>query len=233
MERVVVHPTPDLTARAAGMRLLLTLVEAQSVHSPVHVALTGGTMGIQMLAAVAGDELLDAVDWTGVHLWWGDERFASDGDRNASQARKALIDELPIPSENVHEVARPSEVDDVDAAAAAYAEDVRGVRFDVVVLGVGPDGHVASLFPGRREVEVDGPGALAVRNSPKLPPERVSLTREQLCAADEVWFVAAGADKSGAIRDAIRPGDVPLPAARVRGERATIWILDTAAASSL
>ena len=80
---------------------------------------------------------------------------------------------------------------------------------------------------------MDGPGAIAVRNSPKLPPERVSLTREQLAAADEVWFVAAGQDKSGAIRDAVRPGEVPLPAARVRGQRATIWLLDTAAASSL
>lgn len=233
MERVVVHPTADLTARAAGLRLLLTLVEAQSVHSPVHVALTGGTMGIAMLSAVAEEDLLDAVDWSGVHLWWGDERFAADGDRNASQARAALIDRLPIPSENVHEVARPSEASDVEAAATAYAQALAGVRFDVVVLGVGPDGHVASLFPGRREVEVDGLGALAVRNSPKLPPERVTLTREQLCLADEVWFVAAGSDKSGAVRDAVRPGDVPLPAARVRGERATIWILDTAAASSL
>ena len=111
--------------------------------------------------------------------------------------------------------------------------DGLGHPFDVVILGVGPDGHLASLFPGRREIEVDGLGALPVRNSPKLPPERVSLTREQLCAATEVWFVAAGQDKSGAIRDAIRPGEVPLPVARVRGERATIWLLDTAAASSL
>ena len=233
MERVVVHPTADLTARAAGMRLLLTLVEAQSLHSPVHVALTGGTMGIQMLAAVAGDELIDAVDWSGVQLWWGDERFSADSDRNATQARGALIDSLPIPPENVHEVARPSEADDVEEAARAYAEAVAEVAFDVVVLGVGPDGHVASLFPGRKEIEVDGLGALAVRNSPKLPPERVSLTREQLCAADEVWFVAAGQDKSGAVQESVRPGAVPLPAARIRGSRATIWILDTAAASSL
>lgn len=233
MECVIVHPTADLTARAAGMRLLLALVEAQSVHSPVHVALTGGTMGIQMLAAVKDEELIDAVDWSGVHLWWGDERFAGNPDRNASQAREALIDSLPIPDENVHEVARPSEVADVEAAAAAYNDQVKDVHFDVVILGVGPDGHLASLFPGRREIEVDGLGALPVRNSPKLPPERVSLTREQLCAATEVWFVAAGQDKSGAIRDAIRPGEVPLPVARVRGERATIWLLDTAAASSL
>jgi len=232
MERVIVLPDAELTARAAGLRLLLTLIDAQSLRAPVHVALTGGTLGIAMLRAIVGERLADAVDWSGVHLWWGDERFAEDSERNASQAREAWIDGLPIPPENVHEVARPGEVADVEAAAAAYARELGDVRFTVVILGVGPDGHVASLFPGRPEIEVDGLGALAVHDSPKPPPLRVSLTRESLCRADEVWFVAAGADKAAKVAEAMRPGTDPIPAARVRGE-ATIWLLDSAVAREL
>lgn len=232
MERVIVLPDAELTARAAGLRLLLTLIDAQSLRAPVHVALTGGTLGIAMLRAIDGERLADAVDWSGVHLWWGDERFAEDSERNASQAREAWIDGLPIPPENVHEVARPGEVANVEAAAAAYARELGDVRFTVVILGVGPDGHVASLFPGRPEIEVDGLGALAVHDSPKPPPLRVSLTRASLCRADEVWFVAAGADKAAKVAEAMRPGTDPIPAARVRGE-ATIWLLDSAVAREL
>lgn len=232
MERVIVLPDAELTARAAGLRLLLTLIDAQSLRAPVHVALTGGTLGIAMLRAIVGERLADAVDWSGVHLWWGDERFAEDSERNASQAREAWIDGLPIPPENVHEVARPGEVANVEAAAAAYARELGDVRFTVVILGVGPDGHVASLFPGRPEIEVNGLGALAVHDSPKPPPLRVSLTRESLCRADEVWFVAAGADKAAKVAEAMRPGTDPIPAARVRGE-ATIWLLDSAVAREL
>lgn len=231
MERVIVLPDAALTARAAGLRLLLALIDAQSVTAPVHVALTGGTLGTRMLQSVAGEEVAGAVDWSQVHLWWGDERFAEESERNASQVRDWL-DSLPIPRENVHEVARPGEVGDVEAAAAAYAQAVRDVHFAVVVLGVGPDGHVASLFPGRDEVNLDGRGAVAVHDSPKPPPMRVSLTRESLCDADEVWFVAAGAEKAPMVAASVLPGADPVPAARVRGAT-TIWLLDTAAAEAL
>jgi 6-phosphogluconolactonase len=232
MERVIVLPDAALTARTAGLRLLLALIDAQSLTAPVHVALTGGTLGTQMLDSVAGEEVAGAVDWSQVHLWWGDERFAEDSERNASQVR-GWLDSIPIPAENVHEVARPGEVEDVDAAAAAYAEAVRDVHFAVVVLGVGPDGHVASLFPGRGEVDRDGNGAVAVHDSPKPPPLRVSLTRESLSDADEVWFVAAGAEKAPMVAASMLPGSEPVPAARVRGRITTLWLLDTAAASSL
>lgn len=232
MERVLVYPSARLTARAAGVRLLLTIVDAQSVTAPVHISLTGGSLGIEMLRAIAGEELLDAVDWSQVHIWWGDERFAADADRNATAAREALLDSLPLPEANIHEVVRPADASDVDDAARRYAEQVRGIHFTVMVLGVGPDGHVASLFPGRREVDADGRGALPVRHSPKLPPERVTLTRESLSDADEVWFLAAGEEKAEKIAESVRPRGTMLPAARVRGTR-TLWLLDTAAASRL
>lgn len=231
MERVIVHPDAHLTARAAGLRLLLTLIEAQSVSTPLHVALTGGSMGTRMLAEVAGEDLAGAVDWSNVHLWWGDERFSADADRNASQAHAAWIDTLPIPAANVHEVARPGEVTDVAAAAAAYTRALAGVRFTVVILGLGPDGHVASLFPGRAEIDVEGPGALPVTGSPKPPPERVTLTREQLCNTEQLWFLVAGEDRGRVAAAAMQPAGT-LPSARVRGAT-TLWLMDAAAASQI
>lgn len=231
MERVIVLPDAGLAARAAGLRLLLALIDAQSVSAPVHVALTGGSLGTRMLESIVGEEVAGAVDWSQVHLWWGDERFAADSERNASQVR-GWIDSVPIPAENVHEVARPEDAADAEAAAQAYAREVRDVHFAVVVLGVGPDGHVASLFPGRGEVELEGKGAVAVHDSPKPPPTRVSLTRETLCDADEVWFVAAGEDKAPMVAASVLPGADPVPAGRVRGTT-TLWLVDTAAASGL
>lgn len=231
MERVIVLPNAPLTARAAGLRLLLALIDAQSVSAPIHVALTGGSLGTAMLEAIVGEEIADAVDWSQVHLWWGDERFAPDTERNASQAR-SWLDSIPIPAENVHEVPRPGEVVDVAAAADLYAAAVRDVHFAVVILGVGPDGHVASLFPGREEIDLPGKGAVAVTGSPKPPSSRVSLTRESLCDADEMWFIAAGAEKAAMVASSLLPGAEPLPAGRVRGAT-TLWLVDTAAADAL
>ena len=229
MNRAIIYPDAALTARAAGLRLIQALIEAQSLRSPNPVALTGGTLGIQMLSTIRDEPLLDAVDWSGVHFWWGDERFADDEDRNASQARAALLDSLPLPAGNIHEVARPSDGVSLDEAATIYAEAVRDVHFTVMILGIGPDGHLASLFPGRSEIDVAGRGALAIRNSPKPPPERVTLTRDSLQACDELWFIAAGEDKSEAIAAAYRHDEV-LPAGRVRGPK-TLWLLDTAVAA--
>ncbi|HZK05168.1 MAG TPA: 6-phosphogluconolactonase [Actinomycetaceae bacterium] len=228
---MIIHPSFELTARSAGYRLLLSIIERQALDVPINVALTGGSMGIQMLREIRGEPLVDAVDWSQVHLWWGDERFAADSDRNASQARLALINHLPIPEENVHEVARPGDVEDVTAAAAAYAAQVADVHFAIVILGVGPDGHLASLFPGRDEIEITGVAAVPVSDSPKPPPERVSLTREKLEDTDELWYVSAGPDKAGALAAALAGGDSPdkLPVARVRGAN-TLWLLDATVA---
>jgi 6-phosphogluconolactonase len=104
------------------------------------------------------------------------------------------------------------------------------------MLGVGPDGHVASLFPGSPELDVDDTIAVAVTDSPKPPPERVSLTYAALNRADEVWFVVSGADKAEAVGRALAtpPADLhEIPAAGVRGEAATIWFLDHESASRL
>ncbi|PFG43126.1 6-phosphogluconolactonase [Isoptericola jiangsuensis] len=246
---VVVHPDAATLARATAARLLTRLLDAQSVHSPVHVVLTGGTVGIRTLAEIAASPLRGAVDWSGVHLWWGDERFlpAGDPDRNETQARDALLDllvaEHGLPAQHVHAMpARgdgPGEASTPEEAAAAYARTLaehapRGEHvpdFDVLLLGMGPDGHVASLFPHHAALEAPGFTA-GVHGSPKPPPERVTLTFAAIGAAQEVWVVAAGAEKAAQAAAALSGGPVThVPAVRAIGHRRTLWLLDAAAAS--
>ncbi|MFD6175571.1 MULTISPECIES: 6-phosphogluconolactonase [unclassified Isoptericola] len=253
---VVVHPDAAVLAEAAAARLLTRLLDAQSVRTPVHAVLTGGTVGIKTLAAVAASPLTAAVDWSGVHLWWGDERFLPDGDpdRNETQTRDALVDALVagsgLPAENVHAMPAPGVVIDgatvgtPEESAAAYAaelarfapaagaDDAPAVpEFDVLMLGMGPDGHVASLFPGHEGLAARG-ATVGVHGSPKPPPERVSLTFDALRRAREVWVVAAGAEKAAQAAAALAGGPVAeVPAAGARGTERTLWLLDAAAAA--
>lgn len=252
---VVVHPDAGLLASATAARLLLHLMDTLSTHQPLHVALTGGTVGTRTLAEIAASPLRDAVAWHDVHLWWGDERFLPEGDpeRNETQAREALLDALPIPAGNVHAVpaADAPGAGTPEEAAAAYAETLASARtpdsaaatietddagpavprFDVVLLGMGPDGHVASLFPGHDALDVTDRTVVGVHGSPKPPPERVSLTYPALEAAEEIWLVVAGADKAEAVARALSGDDIHrTPAAGALGRRRTLWLLDVAAA---
>ena len=237
---VVVHPDAPVLAQAAAARLLTRVLDVQSVRSPVHLVLTGGTVGIAMLAAVATNPVRDAVDWTGVHLWWGDERFLPDGDpdRNETQARRALLDHLPLlPAENVHPMPAADGTLTVEAAAERYADELAAFApagspapvFDVTLLGMGPDAHVASLFPGHPALEVTGTATVGVRSSPKPPPERVSLTVETIQSSREVWIVAAGAEKARAVADGLA-GVPAAPVSAAVGTTLTLWLLDSAAA---
>lgn len=245
--QVVVHPDAAAVAEVTAARLLVTLVDRQSLHAPLHVVLTGGTVGIAVLAAVRSSPARDAVDWSGVHLWWGDERFlpAGHADRNETQARAALLDDLgpALPAANVHPVpaAASAGVTTAEDAAAAYAAELAAYAptgavgpaspaFDVVLLGMGPDGHVASLFPGHPAETASGTATVAVHDAPKPPPERVSLTNEAICSADAVWIVVAGAEKAPTVAAALSGAE--LPAARIHGRGSTMWLVDAAAASA-
>ena len=243
---VVVHRDASLLAEAAAARLVTRLVDVQAARGHAHVVLTGGGVGIATLAALAACPARDAVEWQALDVWWGDERFLPDGDpdRNATQARRALLDAVPIDPARVHEMPAAGGAfgDDVDAAAAAYAETLRAATrpedhadvpgFDILMLGMGPDGHIASLFPSHPALHEAERSTIGVRGAPKPPPTRISLTFAAINQAQEIWLLAAGAEKAAAVSMALgQAGEMAVPAAGVHGQRRTLWLLDRAAAA--
>lgn len=237
-----VRSTKAELADAIAARLVDVVTSAVAQRGVCHLVLTGGSMGSATLEALGRRGVTD-LPWNQVHLWWGDERFlpAGDAERNETQARAALLDELDIPAENIHAVAASDGAfgDDLEAAAQAYAEELSGYAtsplgvpdVDVVMLGMGPDTHVASLFPGHASTQVEDVTVLAEHDSPKPPPQRVSLTFPALNAGREVWLMIAGADKQDAVAAASSSSDrTAHPASGVHGRETTIWWLDEAAA---
>jgi 6-phosphogluconolactonase len=244
--RVVVHRDGDLLAAATAARLVTRLVDAQAARGYASLVLTGGRTGTAVLEHLRALPALHAVDWGKVDLYWGDERFLPTGhpDRNETQARAALLDHIPVDPARVHAV-EPSDGrfgDDPDAAAAAYADvlaagsdgDGAVPTFDVFLLGVGEEGHVASIFPDSPAVHEAERSVVAVRDCPKPPPTRVSLTLPAIRRAREVWLMTTGAAKAEAVATALSGADeVRLPAARAAGQRHTLWLLDSTAAAAV
>ncbi|MGW2744311.1 6-phosphogluconolactonase [Streptomyces sp. NPDC001450] len=246
--QLVVHRDKELMAQAAAARLITKIVDAQASRGHASVVLTGGRNGNGLLAALAAAPARDAVDWSRLDLWWGDERYLPEGDpeRNVTQAREALLDTVPVDPERVH--AMPASDGpygaDAEAAAEAYAAELAKAAgpenhgavpsFDVLMLGVGPDTHVASLFPELPAVRETERTVVGVHGAPKPPPTRISLTLPAIRSAREVWLLAAGADKAQAVAIALSgAGEVQAPAAGAYGRQRTLWLLDSAAASQL
>lgn len=245
-----VYADRDEVARAVAEATLQRLQDAVQRRGRAHLVLTGGSMGIAAVRALA--DLAAGHDvWRDVHVWWGDERFVpkDDPERNDRQADQAGLDRLGVPAGQVHRVAAGSDVEALPRAAADYAtelaaqapapgpaDDAAAVavpEFDVLMLGVGPDSHVASLFPGRDELAVHDRATVPVTDSPKPPPLRVSLTLPALLRARATWLMVAGADKAQAVASSTASKNAPEhPASWVRGSEETIWWLDEAAAGS-
>ncbi len=244
---VIVHRDPAELAAAVAARLITRLVDVQSSRGVASLVLTGGSIASSTLEAVAGSSARGAVDWSNLDLWWGDERFLPSGDpqRNETLAREALLDTVPVDQARVHPMPPSDGQDgaDPDAAAARYADELRRAArpedhgpapsFDICLLGVGPDGHIASLFPEHPGLYDDRP-VFAVRNSPKPPPTRITLGFEVIQGSREVWAVVAGEDKAKAVALALSgAGQTQVPAAAAQGRDRTLWLLDKAAAGRL
>lgn len=234
----VTAASKNALAAVAASRLLDVLAPA-TAERDAHVSLTGGSMGSAVLDVLAAHDRRAEVDWSRVHFWYSDERFVEreSDERNITPARAALA---ALTGARVHE---PWGTEDgtLDDAAAAYAAELAAAApaglpappFDVLFLGVGPDAHVASLFPGRDEILESAATVLPVRNSPKPPPERVTFTLPIINGAERVWMVVAGADKAEAVVKIRENAASQLaPAAQVRGTLETVLFLDEAAAGA-
>jgi len=239
---VETYPDADALVAATGDRLAATIAAAVAARGQAMIVLTGGGTGIGLLKHLGSHP----VDWSRVHLFFGDDRYVpiDDDERNEKQAREALLDHIAVPAANIH--AMPASDggfgDDIAAAARAYEEDLAGVAaageptpvFDVHLLGMGGEGHVNSLFPHTPAVRETHRMVVGVDDSPKPPPRRITLTLPAVRRSREVWLVVSGSAKADAVAGAIGGADpADVPAAGAVGLETTLWLLDTAAAHTL
>jgi 6-phosphogluconolactonase len=239
--RVLVHPDKEALAASVAARFLTKTIDILDDQGYANIALTGGGMGDAVLQAVNTSPARDTIDWSRVHFWWGDERFVdrASEDRNERQAHAALLDHIAVPPENLHPFPASDEIADIDEAAQVYAAELEAFaadgqlfpKFDITFLGVGPDGHIASLFPDRAGIRETEATVIAERNSPKPPPQRLSLTRPVLNASDRIWLVLAGTDKASALGLALAGASyTEVPVAGAKGRKRTVFFVDKDAA---
>ncbi|SHJ32539.1 6-phosphogluconolactonase [Tessaracoccus bendigoensis DSM 12906] len=224
----------DEVSSVVAARLLARLIELQSTQPLVHVCLTGGDTANAMYEKLADLAHGSDLDASKLQLWWGDERFvpATDPARNSLQAITRLARTVSIKSADTHMMAAADGRKDPHESAAEYEAELGNTTFDITLLGIGGDGHVASLFPNHPSSEPTTRAVIGVTDSPKAPPERITLTAPSLNRSHEVWFLATGASKAEAVAATLE-GDPSLPGSAIKGDVATLWFLDRKAAAEL
>jgi 6-phosphogluconolactonase len=234
--RIEVLDDDAALAKAVAGEVVRRLLDAQARGEVPQVGLTGGSIAEKIHAELGRVGPDSGVDWSQVVFWWGDERYvaADSPDRNARSARAGFLDVVGADPAHVHEAPATDSGLPLDVAAASYGQQMRtegSGGFEVLMLGLGPDGHVASLFPGHPALDVDDQVAVAVPDSPKPPPERISLTFGALGRSRAILFVVSDAEKAEAVARALAPdGD-----RGITGSAATeiVWFLDPPAANLL
>ncbi|MCG6566217.1 6-phosphogluconolactonase [Tessaracoccus sp. ZS01] len=233
--RVVRLETAADVSRVVAAQLLAKIIELQRTQDTVHLCLTGGNAANAMYEQFA--ELADgsALDASKLQLWWGNEHFVptTDPARNSLQAISRLARTVSITSADTHMMAAKDGRKDSQESAAEYEEELGDTRFDITLLGIGNDGHVASIFPGHPSFDpTTSRAVIGVEDSPMAPSERISLTIPTLNRGAEMWIMATGEAKADAVQRSL-DGDESIPAAHVRGRNATLWFLDAGASAGL
>lgn len=241
---IEISPDPAALAEEAARRFVASARAAIDARGRFIVALSGGSTPKALLALLAAAPYRDEVDWGRVHVGWGDERCVPPDDEqsNFRMARLALLDHVPIPHEQVYRI--PAEEPDHQIAADTYAATLRRLfnldesewpRFDLIHLGLGTEGHTASLFPGSPAL-AETARFVAAPYVEKLSAHRITLTPPAINAAREVVFLVAGAEKAEIVRTILRgphnPTEYPAQIVAPADGRLT-WLLDEAAASLL
>ena len=232
--RVLRYSSSDELADAVASQLLTRLIGLQATGE-VNLCLTGGRIANRMYESLAALAEGSDLDPSKLHIWWGDERFVSlsDPDRNASQSFGILARTISLRPGQTHAMPAKDGRADSDEAAFSYAQELGDTVFDVCLLGMGEDGHVASLFPKHPSfTQSTSATVIGVTDSPKPPAERVSLTMQAINRSRAVWVMVGGEGKAEAVKRTIG-GDETLPSTAVQGREETFFFLDQAAASLL
>jgi 6-phosphogluconolactonase len=239
MSEFRVYPDAASLARAAVEHFVTLSTAAIATRGRFVVALSGGSTPRATYALLATGEFAAGVDWPHVHVFWGDERCVPPDhpDSNYRMARETLLDRVPIPADNIHRIR--GELEPNQAAAAYQAEleatlDADG-QFDLILLGMGADGHTVSLFPGTAALHEQTRWVVA-HYVDKLSAWRVTLTPVIINAAAHVTFIVAGSGKAGRLREVLAGPHQPdvLPAQIVKPTNGRLlWLVDAAAAVDL
>lgn len=232
----------EAVAREAAAVFVNLAAQAKGERRPFRVVLAGGNTPKALYALLASTEYRHRVDWDSVSFFFGDERAVPPDhpDSNYRTAGDALFRPLGIADGKIHRM--KAEADVLEAAADAYERELRSVigggppQFDLVLLGMGPDGHAASLFPGSPALTERKRWVAPVTDAPKPPPRRLTLTIPVLNAARQVLFMVTGADKTAALREVLHGSASAdqYPAKLIRpGADRLVWLVDEAAGAVL
>ncbi len=231
-EQKVLADVPSLI-EAAAEQFVASARAAIAKRGVFHVALAGGSTPKGLYQKLATTPYIEKIDWTRVHLFFGDERcvLPTHPDSNYKMAREAMIDQLPIPAENVHRMRTEDGV--APDVAIAYCHKMRKVLgeapLDLVLLGLGPDGHIASLFPGTPAIDVTDKKTTSVYVE-KFDSWRVTMTYPVINAARQVIVFIAGEAKADIVKDITSEEVTDLPVQRLAPQNEYYWYMDSAAA---
>ncbi|MBK8447899.1 MAG: 6-phosphogluconolactonase [Micropruina sp.] len=234
-DQVLRFADPDeLVERAAGMLATQIAGYQSDPERIVHLCLTGGRIAQRLYDSFASRLEAAGADPGRMELWWTDERFTSTDDpaRHAGPALAKLAGKFQLDPARTHPMPAADGVADADAAAATYAKELGDVVFDICLLSIGPEGHVAGIFPGHPSFDLQTQTVIGLSESPKGEGDRISLTIAALERSHEVWFLANGDDKAAAVAEALT-GSSDTPAGIVRGRKATKWFIDRDAGHDL
>ncbi len=236
------YPDLDTLSQQAAQYTVQLANQAIVTHGRFTIALAGGSTPKKLYALLAGETYRSQIDWASVEVFWGDERCVppDSEDSNFHMAQEALLSKVPIPTSQVHRM--PADQPDHETASQAYTAEIRrtfgtdGIpSFDLIQLGIGPEGHTASLFPHQASLHEQQRLVMPV-TVPKPPPERLTFTPPLLNAARHVLFLVAGAEKADVVHAILegeyQPDEYPAQIVRPTNGEVT-WMLDTAAASKL
>jgi 6-phosphogluconolactonase len=233
---------PDRSSQADGAATLFVAAAARAIAADgcFSVALAGGSTPEGAYHRLASNPHLEEVDWSRVHIFWGDERCvaADDPQSNYRMARETLLERVPLPSGNIHRMAGER---GPEAGARAYAAELaaffgsRWPAFHLVLLGMGSDGHTASLFPGSQALRVrDRPVAGVAAGKAGGGIARITLTVRAINAAGHAVFMVAGVDKAAAVQAVLEGPPEQYPAQRINPASGQLtWLLDRGAAQLL